>query len=231
LGLVKNEREKEKEITQFVAHDLRSPLSNILTSLKLLNEDEEEPPTENQKELIDLSISTGNRMLIFINSLLDLGRLEAKKLPLNIENIQVSKIIKAAVEQVALLAKEKRIEIKVDQNIDTMDADGNLLLRILVNLLSNAIKVSASETQVQVSVNQVDEKNILFSVKDQGPGFDKRLNKKLFRKYYQGSKIKAGSGIGLAFCKLAVETHLGHINIESIEGKGTTVSFVLPQSQ
>lgn len=229
LGLIKNEREREKEITQFVAHDLRSPLSNILTSLKLLNEDEEVPPTQNQKELIDLSISTGNRMLIFINSLLDLGRLEAKKLPLNITNVEVPKIIKAAVAQVTLLAREKSIDINIDQNIDNINADGNLLLRIIVNLLSNAIKVSGNGTQIQVAAKQLNENNFIFSIKDQGPGIDKRLQKKLFRKYLQGSKMIVGSGIGLSFCKLAVEAHKGYIKLKSIEGKGTEVYFVMPK--
>ena len=228
LGLIKNEREREKEITQFVAHDLRSPLANILTSLKLLNEDEE-PPTQNQKELIDLSISTGNRMLIFINSLLDLGRLEAKKLPLNITNVEVPQIIKAAVAQVTLLAREKSIDINVDQNIDNINADGNLLLRIIVNLLSNAIKVSDKGTQIKVTAKKLNESNCIFSIKDQGPGIDKRLQKKLFRKYLQGSKMIVGSGIGLSFCKLAVEAHKGYIKLESIEGKGTEVYFVLPK--
>ena len=229
LGLIKNEREREKEITQFVAHDLRSPLANILTSLKLLNEDEE-PPTQNQKELIDLSISTGNRMLIFINSLLDLGRLEAKKLPLNITNVEVPQIIKAPVAQVTLLAREKSIDINVEQNIDNINADGNLLLRIIVNLLSNAIKVSDKGTQIKVTAKKLNESNCIFSIKDQGPGIDKRLQKKLFRKYLQGSKMIVGSGIGLSFCKLAVEAHKGYIKLESIEGKGTEVYFVLQNS-
>jgi signal transduction histidine kinase len=231
LGLVKSEREREKEITEFVVHDLRSPLANILTSLKLLNEDSEEPPTQNQKELIELSISTGNRMMIFVNSLLDLGRLEKKKLPLNIVNVEVSKIINTAIEQVKLLAQEKNIDIKINCLIENIRADGSLLLRIIVNLLSNAIKVSAKNTQIQVTAEKLDEKYNIFSVKDHGPGIEKGYEHKLFEKYFQGSSKMVGSGIGLAFCKLAVEAHKGHIKLESDEGKGTTVFFILPIAQ
>jgi len=229
LGLVKNEREREKEITEFVVHDLRSPLANILTSLKLLNEDSEEPPTQNQKELIDLSISSGNRMMIFVNSLLDLGRLEKKKLPLNITNVEVSKIFNAAVEQVKLLAQEKNIDIKINCLIENISADGSLLLRIIVNLLSNAIKASNKNTQIQVTAEKLDGENYIFSVKDQGPGVEKGFENKLFGKYIQGSSKMVGSGIGLAFCKLAVEAHRGKIKMVSTEGKGTSVLFALPK--
>lgn len=229
LGRIKEEKEKEMEITQFVVHDLRSPLGNILSSLKLLSADDEEPPSENQKELIDLSISTGERMLIYINSLLDLGRLEAKKLPLNIDSVDVLEILMAAKEQVRQLSKEKNIEIKIDHNINKISADRNLLLRILVNLISNAIKVSKNGTEVAVSAARQHPNSVLLTVKDNGPGFSKKMETKLFEKYYQGSKVLVGSGIGLAFCKLAVEAHKGTISLDSIEGKGTIVSFIIPQ--
>jgi signal transduction histidine kinase len=229
LGLFKNEIEREKEIAQFVAHDLRSPLANILTGLKLLNADGEEPLTRNQKELIDLSVSTGNRMMIFINSLLDLGRLEKRKLPLNITDVEVSKTINAAVEQVSLLAKEKDIQIKVNQHKGNINADENLLLRILVNLLSNAIKVSGKNTQILVTAENLGKKDIIFSITDQGPGVKKGLEDILFGKYIQGSSKMVGSGIGLAFCKLAVEAHRGKIKMVSTEGKGTSVLFALPK--
>jgi signal transduction histidine kinase len=229
LRLIKDERERGKEITQFVVHDLRSPLANILTSLELLNEDREEPPTQNQKELIEISISTGNNMMIFINSLLDLGRLETKKLPLKIAKVEVLNIINSALKQVNLLAREKNIDIKVDCLVDNIDADGNLLLRIIVNLLSNAIKVSNKNSEILVKVENLEEKNVIFSVEDHGPGVPKELENKLFTKYSQGKTITAGSGIGLAFCKLAVEAHGGYINIESSEGIGTKIFFVLPK--
>lgn len=228
LCSVKNKREREKEITEFVVHDLRSPLANILTSLKLLNEDSEEPPTQSQKELIELSFSSGNRMMIFVNSLLDLGRLKKKKLSLNITNVEISKIVNEAVEQVKYIAQEKNIEIKINCLLEDISADGSLLLRIIVNLLSNAIKVSAKNTQIQVTAEKLDEKYNIFSVKDHGPGIENGYEHRLFEKYFQGSSKMVGSGIGLAFCKLAIEAHGGNIKLESIEGKGTTALFILP---
>lgn len=229
LSLIKSEREREKEIIQFIVHDLRSPLASLLTSFKLLNEDNIEPLTRNQKELIDLNISTGNRMMIFINSLLDLDRLGRRRLPLMLINSDVSLIINSAVKQVKILAEEKNISIKINCLVENIRADANLLLRIIVNLLSNAIKESTKGTQIEIKSEHLDKTNIIFSVKDQGPGIPKGMEKKIFGKYIQGNSSSSGSGIGLAFCKLAVEAHKGYIKLESVEGKGTTIFFVLPQ--
>ncbi len=231
LDSIKNEREKEKDIMQFIVHDLRSPLSSILTSFKLLIEDNEEPLSKNQSELIELSTATGNRMLIFINSLLDLERLKKKKMPLHISKIDVPSVINTAKEQVKLLSKEKNIIINVNNQVEKINADDNLLLRILVNLLSNAIKVSNKNSQIEITVEKFDEKNIIFKVKDEGPGIPKGMENKLFGKFNQGSSAASGSGIGLTFCKLAAEAHGGYIKLESIEGAGTTVFFVLPENE
>jgi signal transduction histidine kinase len=148
---------------------------------------------------------------------------------MNVEKVDVLQIMNSSKVQVSQLAKEKKIEIKLEQNIDTINVDRNLLLRILVNLISNAIKVSSDGTEIKVSASKLNQHSVIFSVKDQGPGFSKKLEKKLFTKYYQGSKIMIGSGIGLSFCKLAVEAHNGTISLDSIVGKGTTVSFIIPQ--
>jgi signal transduction histidine kinase len=227
ISSIKNEREREKEIIHFIAHDLRSPLASILSGFNLLNDDEE-PLTKNQKEVIDLNISSGNRMMIFINSLLDLGRLEKKKLPLNITKVNISETILESVDIVRFLAKEKNIELKISNKVDYTNADKTLLLRVIVNLLSNAIQVSNKNTEVEVSTKVFEENNIMFSVRDQGPGIPDELKEKLFNKYIQGSLMTSGSGIGLTFCKLAVEAHNGFMNFKNNEDTGTTVFFVIP---
>ena len=114
----------------------------------------------------------------------------------------------------------------------TVKTDKDLLRRILVNLLSNAIKFSPKQSIVSVQVTQAHCASLTFKIVDQGPGIPPNLKKHLFNEFLQASNNKVrgvvGSGLGLSFCKLAVEAMGGRIWIESSEGKGTTVAFTLP---
>ncbi len=227
LSGIKNNIEREKEILQFIVHDLRSPLSSILTSFKLLSEDENEPPTSNQKELIDLSFGSGNRMMIFINSLLDLARLEKKKMPVEIKNNDLNLLLKSAVESVEVLALEKNIKINISSKVDYINVDYNLFIRVIVNLLSNAIKVSDRNAIIEISSEKTDNKFII-AIIDQGPGIPKEMEGRIFGKFTQMPGAASGSGIGLAFCKLAVELHNGKISVKNSLNKGATITIELP---
>jgi len=229
LSALKSKREREKEIIKYIAHDLRSPLANILTGLKIMSEDLVESAASNQRELLEVMISTSNRMLIYVNSLLDLMRLEKGKLPLNISKFEVSDVLNKALDQVGLLAKEKEIEVNLDIHVQEIKADENLLLRIIVNLLSNSIKASSKKTHINVTVKNLDQQNIVFYLEDQGTGLKRGVVDIFDSKFIEDISKTDGGGIGLTFCKLAVQAHGGQIKLGSIEGKGTTVIFSLPK--
>jgi signal transduction histidine kinase len=229
INLIKKEREREKDIIHFIAHDLKSPLGSILTGLNMLQA-EDQPLTRREKQIFDLSIGSGNRMLMFIDSLVDLGRMQKKYMPVNLKIVNILEVIKEAKNLLKNLAEVNDIEIRIICSEKIIYTDENLLLRIIMNLLNNAIKVSDHKSIIEIKAEEPDEKYIRFSVTDQGPGMPKIKENKLFEKFNVDKIKTSGSGVGLSFCKYAVELLGGEIEIKSDEGKGTVVSFTLPQS-
>lgn len=226
----------QEQLTQFIVHDLRSPLTNVITGLQTLQLIMDEASTD-QKELIEMAINGGNRMLTLINSMLDLSRLESGKMPVQKEQINVKELVSKSMQQVALWASQNHVTLNysIEPGAETLIADKELTIRVLVNLLSNALKFSPEESTIEVCVTPNDTHTLLFSVVDQGPGISPEWARKLFDRFAQvearqhGAAV--GSGLGLAFCKLAIESQGGKIWLESEIGKGTTFCFILPANQ
>ena len=234
LASLKQARQRQEELMSFVVHDLRSPLGNIITGLSLLQQiiNTEEQDVNN---LVDMGISSGRRMLIQINSLLDLARLENGKLPVAIDVVQMSAVVEQALAQVSLLSVRKKVALVVEGAVmeTAVLADQNLLERVLINLLGNAIQFSPEGGRVTIAVAPEAER-LIVQVSDQGPGIPLQWEKQVFRKFEQMTARKAGaatgSGLGLAFCKLAIEAQNGRIWLETPpHHQGTMVCFSLAQ--
>jgi signal transduction histidine kinase len=186
-----------------------------------------------QKGLVTICKIATQRGLTLINSILDLSRIESGEMPLDIENTDLDEVIISSLEMVSIFAKKYNVvlEKKIESLPKNFYTDHSLLSRILVNLLSNAIKASAEGDTVSVHATAVDN-SIIFSVIDQGAGFPAYSISKVYRKFTQfhkkGRGDMAGSGLGLAFCKLAVEALGGKIEMETQESNGTKVTFMLP---
>ncbi len=221
-------------LIEFLVHDLRSPLTNIISGLETLLVSTEDNLSPEDRELIELALIGAHRLLTMVNSILDLRKLEEGKFPLYLKEFDPKEAVGEAIRQVQLWACQNNINLQVEISPDLpekMVADRWVLIRILVNLLSNALKYSPSGGEILVTVAK-DEIWVHFSVKDQGPGIPKEYLDRIFDRFVQVEARKAGAavgtGLGLTFCKLAVEAHGGRIWIESEVGKGTTVHFVLP---
>jgi signal transduction histidine kinase len=227
-------RQKQEELIQFVVHDLRAPLTVMLTGLEVLQDVASESPDQAQQSLIRGGITAGKRMLTLINSLVDLSRLESGQMPLHIEPVDVRELVDSSLEQVTLWAARNQVALTtdIDPGLGTVQADHELTLRVLVNLLSNAIKFSPPQSTVLVRVVPSGADALAFSVVDQGPGIPKEWTRKVFDKFVQveayQAGVKTGSGLGLSFCRLAVEAQGGSIWLESQFGQGTTATFTLP---
>lgn len=235
LSSLHDARKRQEETLSFLVHDLRSPLSNILMSMNFLKETDAIPDPA-MKSLVDLSITSGQRMLIQINSMLDLGQLESKKLQVVKSDVQVKALLQQAMNQVASLAERKQVKLQVEGVTDDLFvwADESLTLRILVNLLSNAVKFSPDNCPVRVQA-QPNNGSLSIAVHDQGPGIPVKWQRQVFNKYEQiqvrKSGAATGSGLGLAFCKAAVEAQNGRIWLDAPVNKpGTIISFTLPLS-
>ncbi len=228
---VKLNQEKQKALTHYIIHDLRTPVTVIISGLSFLREAE---LTGKPREYVDMISIAARRLNTLISSILDLERLKKGCMPITKSTFDLRQLIDAALEEVSVWAEHNvvSLECKFNINMPTIKTDRELLLRVLVNLLSNAIKVSPKQTTVKVLVTQIHCGDLIFRVVDQGRGISKATQKTLFNEFVQAQNNKVagavGSGLGLAFCKQAVEALGGKIWVESEEGKGAVFAFVLP---
>ncbi|MDO8662868.1 MAG: HAMP domain-containing sensor histidine kinase [Candidatus Omnitrophota bacterium] len=226
---------RSKELTEFVANDLYIHLDNISQNLNKLLENENQALSSQQKDIVDAYKISTDMMSALIDSILDISRLENRKIKLILREINLEELLNNALRVVSVFAKNRQIKLEkcfnTQQNI--FYTDFHLIRCILINLLNNAIKVSSAGSPVSVVVDSEDDRKIKISVIDRGPGIPKNIIDSFFDRFAQikareSGLILFGSGLGLTFCKLAVEELGGRIWVESEESKGTAVRVVLP---
>jgi signal transduction histidine kinase len=215
------------DLRNMIVHDLRTPLTGVIVGVEMLAGDE--GLDETQRELISIALSGGKTLLGMINDLLDVEKMESGAVRLNFETLNVSELVAGAVAQVSALATDKRIGLALELGSHLKDfrGDRDILTRTLVNLLANAIKFTDSGT-VALSCSQTETK-MRFAVSDTGAGIPPEAFERIFEKFGQvGDQGRVGTGLGLTFCKLAVEAHGGSIMVQSTAGIGSTFSFIVP---
>ncbi len=224
------------DLTYMIVHDLRTPLTSFITGLPLIGEMGD--LNEIQQKLLSHVVHGGDTLLSMINNLLDIARMESGSLQLNRTAVSAAAVTAWAVEQVTMLAEDKRLQVvqHITADVPVFQADLDLLKRVLVNLLGNAIKFSPTAGVVTVAVHLAAEGHaVQFSVTDIGPGIEAKHFDRIFEKFGQVQTArqgrKASTGLGLTFCKLAVEAHGGRIWVESEVGHGSTFIFTLPLMQ
>ncbi|HEY45193.1 MAG: hypothetical protein AMJ88_14740 [Anaerolineae bacterium SM23_ 63] len=218
------------DLTSMIFHDLRSPLGNILSSLEVMNTAISKDD-EAVRSVMSIALRSGRRASRLVESLLDLDRLEAGQAVLEKEDGSIDVLITEAVEEVHPTAEAKGHVLKFDlaPNLPQVEIDIDMIRRVLINLMENAIKYTRSGGRIAITARAEDD-HILVSVKDSGPGIAPQDQQQIFDKFTRvrpESRLK-GRGIGLAFCRLAVEAHGGRIWVESQEGEGSTFLFTLP---
>lgn len=228
-------REKTREFTEFIVHDLRSPLATISMGLVSMTGACKTMPQEVMARTIKSCKASADRMTELVNSILDLSRISSRKMEISLGEVDLSALADHVIDETSVYAERK--ELRVRRDIDggltgSIWTDEKLLIRILVNLVSNAVKVSPPGKIVDLVIAPEGDNAVKFSVVDNGPGIPKDMLDKVFEKFVRlksgESRLMASSGLGLTFCKYAVEALGGRIWLESEVGKGTTVSFVLP---
>jgi signal transduction histidine kinase len=176
-------------------------------------------------------------MKTMINSILDLARMEDGKMPLDIANLCVGDMVDQATLETSVYADSKNIQVlpTVVAPSDLVQTDSTIMHRVLVNLLTNAINVSPKNASIIFNVEKVGTREIVFAVTDQGPGVPKEYITRVFDKFVQVQLSKTGkstgSGLGLAFCNLAVCAQRGRIWIENVPTKGARVLVALPAAE
>jgi PAS domain S-box-containing protein len=222
--------ELRNDLINMIFHDLRSPLGNILSSLDVVAASIP-PENETEQTLIAIANRSAARMSRMVDSLLDLRRLEAGEVKLVKDQVDVGLLASEAIEQVQPIAESKGIRLvnEVPPRLPMVDVDADMIRRVVINLIENAVKYTPGEGLVSVQARS-GAKEMTVAVKDTGPGIPTGEHTRIFNKFarLQREAAPKGLGLGLAFCKMAVEAHNGRIWVESQPGKGATFSFTLP---
>jgi PAS domain S-box-containing protein len=227
----KNLDNLRNDLISMIYHDLRSPLANIVSSLDVLEAmlDREADPT--QKSLLEIAIRSTERIQRLTNSLLDLRRLEAGQPIANRQWVSPLSLANDAMDAVLPIVENKRQEVAVfvPTELPNVWVDVDMLRRVLTNLLENAVKYTPAGSKIYIGASREDER-ILMWVQDTGPGIPPTDRDRIFDKYTRlhGRGGPKGLGLGLAFCKLAIEAHNGNIWVEDGQETGAVFKFTLP---
>jgi two-component system, NtrC family, sensor histidine kinase KinB len=219
------------DLIAMVFHDLRSPLTNIVSSLNVISAMNYEENKETFNSLLDVAMRSTERVQRLTESLLDLSRLEVGQPIGNREWTNPVDLVRQAIEaiQPALLARQLKLLTQIPQDLPDIFIDVDMIRRVIINLLENAIKFSPSMGDILFQVKR-DGNFVEFKVEDNGPGIHPEDHEHIFNKYtrVRTHNKPRGLGLGLAFCRLAVTGHDGQIWLESEVEKGSRFFFKLP---
>lgn len=236
-----NNAVKEDKIkTEFfsnISHELRTPINVMIAAVQMANSIIEENMVGNSKESVikytNIIRQNGYRLIKLINNLIDINKIEANYMDLELKNCNIVEIVEDITFSIVDYANNKGIELIFDTNVEEkiMACDIDKIERIILNLLSNSIKFTKSGGNISVNLFDNDDKiNII--VKDTGIGIPREKQPYIFDRFIQADKssygAQEGSGIGLAIVKSLVEMHNGYINLISEEGRGSEFIIELP---
>ena len=217
-------------LTHMIVHDMRSPLMALASSLQLLEMDlQGKVPDENMDD-IENARASSTVLIRMVSDLLDVSRLEARQMPLKLEQGDLKSIADQAVTAVKGLTPGRQVELSGSEELLVL-CDREVMRRVLENLIGNGLKHTPKGVKLRIHLQQIQE-GVRVEVSDSGPGIPAEYQQKIFEKFGQVEPCKESkyhsTGLGLAFCKLAVEAHGGHIGVESEEGQGSTFWVTLP---
>lgn len=221
----------KKNLSLAAIHDLKGPLTAMIGALQVM--EDHDIDAEIRDKLMVVAMQGSRDMQKLIQILLDTDRMEISRLVLQHQSLAPGKLIAEVAERFKPVAEVAGIQfsVHVPEDLPDLRADRDLIYRVFENLLLNAFKYSRRGGRVEVSA-AFGEGRFRFKISDTGQGIAPEHVKKVFDKYFrvegQESLSRKGSGIGLYFCRLAVEAHGGTIVIDSRLGTGTSVSFELP---
>ena len=223
---LKELQDSKEHLTQRIIHDLKNPLTGIKANLEIVGMEE----LQETQECLDAAQRSCDLLFNMIQDLLDISKMEEGQLTLNLETIGVAEVIEpvAAEFDQPARAEDKEIQVEILADVPSVSFDRNLIYRTLSNLLINAIKHTARGGVITIGAQQEDGV-VQVRVSDTGQGIPLDSLEKIFDKFGQvESRQRSGTGLGLTFCKMAVESHGGRIWAESEEGKGSVFTFELP---
>ena len=217
-----------------MSHEIRTPMNSVLGVIQLLQQDE---LTEEQRELTEIAMQSGKKLVDLLNDILDLAKIEAGKIELEIADFDLPSMISDTINLLALQAREKGLLLTSSQDIDVPSAlkgDAGRLRQIIINLVGNAIKFTPKGTitlHIQKCSEDAHSTTLCFVIHDSGIGIAADKLEHIFESFTQANgsttRTYGGTGLGLAICKSLVELMGGTISVESSDGGGSTFQFTV----
>jgi signal transduction histidine kinase len=234
---ITREKTVERMKTEFVsiaAHQLRTPISAIKWTLRMVLDGDFGPVTNEQKDFLEKTYQSNERMINLINDLLNVTRIEEGRYLYNITAVNLEDVVGKIAETYTEIVKHKHLTLKYqkpDKPLSQVKVDVEKISLVVSNLIENSIKYTPANGTIYVAISE-DQGKIKVSVKDSGIGILKSQEERIFTKYFRGLNVvrmeTEGTGLGLFISKNIVETHGGKIWFESEENNGTTFFFTLP---
>jgi two-component system, NtrC family, sensor histidine kinase KinB len=221
----------KSEFVMTASHELRTPLTSIGMSIDLLMEGATKKLNDKEQQLLLAAHEDLQRLKIFVNNLLDLSKIEAGKMEMELSSIPIRVLFEKVVRAFKNQSEEKAVDLSFNapDEVSNVKADDNKITWVLTNLISNALRYTPSGGHIKLSAESFGP-SVQISVSDDGPGIPYEYQSKIFDKFVQVKSDKAvgGSGLGLAICKEVVRAHGGTIWVDSVPGSGSTFTFTLP---
>jgi PAS domain S-box-containing protein len=221
-----------EDLLSMIYHDLRSPLANVVSSLDVLNtivEFEEESIAI--QSLFDIAVRSTKRIQRLIDSLLDINRLEAGQEAGEMKYASLPSMIHESIDTLKPIVESKKLVLTLDtpEDIPEVRVNEDMIRRVIINLVENAIKYTPTEGAVHVGTKH-DRDVVRVWVQDTGPGIPKEKQRNIFEKYTRlhGKSGPQGYGLGLAYCRLAIDVHGGEIWVDDVPEGGSQFNFTLP---
>lgn len=218
------------DLTHMIVHDLRSPLTIVTGYIDALKRVAAAKFTPTEAKYIAQAQRGADNMRDMITTLLDVGRLESGQMPLRMEPHDIGEIAREAAQRFSPVLGNRTLHCDVPPDPVLVSCDADVIRRVLENLINNALKFTKSDGAIWVDV-EPEEAGVQLSVRDDGPGIPPDQHARIFEKFGQtesGAQKRHSTGLGLAFCQLAVEAHSGKIGVQSELGSGSRFWFTLP---
>ncbi|GAB3373981.1 PAS domain-containing sensor histidine kinase [Spongiibacter taiwanensis] len=228
-----HEQRVKDEFIATVSHELRTPLTAIKASLELMIANAVGDIPDQARMLLDIAHRNSDRLLLLINDILDISKLESEEMPFNIRNVKVASLLRSAIANNQAYADKYGVTLVLESCPEdlTLPIDGDRIMQVLSNLISNAAKFSHPSSSIQIKATQ-DSNTVRIIVRDEGSGIPEEFQARIFEKFTQakqeGKREISGTGLGLYISKSIVEKHGGQLSFQSASGKGTEFYIDLP---
>jgi PAS domain S-box-containing protein len=223
------------ELTNMIVHDLRSPLTAVISSLHLLQDMFKNSAFADFDAVIGIALTSSENQMRMIVSMLEIDKLQNKTMPLQLEVVPIKPLVNKAMSAMAMMASTAKINMIdcVPEDLPDLKIDEEQIRRVLVNLLDNAVRHTPSGGEVRIDASIIENNGqALIGVTDTGKGIPPERREDIFKKFVQLPKSairgQRGMGLGLTFCKLAIEAHGGRIWVDNGPEGGAAFWFTVP---